>query len=75
VQYVGVEFRSTPGRLYSYQYDGEEQLKVGDRVWVPENWINPAPSLADVVRVYPDKGSTGYEGELSTILGVDDDGS
>lgn len=75
VQYVGVEFRSTPGRVYSYQWYSEERtLRHGDRVWVPANWANPQPSLGDVVTLYANREAIEFKGELATIIGVDDDG-
>lgn len=70
MQYVGVEFRTSAGRSYSYQYDGDKALKVGDRVMVPANWANPQPSFGDVTHVFASREEVNYSGALAEILDV-----
>lgn len=36
MQYVQCKFRSTDSRAYTYHYDGEESLEVGDMVKVAD---------------------------------------
>lgn len=36
MQYVACKFRSTDTRSYTYEYDGEEPLAIGDFVKVPD---------------------------------------
>lgn len=76
MQYVGVKFRTGPDRIYSYQWGGEKELKIGERVVVPANYWNPVPSFGDVVCTYAQRGAISYKGELATIMGVvDEDGT
>jgi len=70
MQYVGVEFRTSAGRAYDYQWDGEKPLKHGDRVVVPPNGWNPVPSFGDVVFLHTSRASVKYKGQLATIMGV-----
>lgn len=35
-QYCACKFRSTDTRSFTYHYDGEEPIAVGDMVWVPD---------------------------------------
>lgn len=73
MQYVGVEFRTTPGQVYSYQWDGEKPLKHGDRVITPPNWRSETPGFADVVFLYNSREEVKFKGELATIMGVVDE--
>jgi hypothetical protein len=70
MQYVGVEFRTSPGRVYDYQWDGLFLLKQGDRVMVPRSNWNPMPSFGDVVFLHLSRASVKYKGDLATIIGV-----
>lgn len=70
VQYVGVEFRTSAGRSYTYQYSGEKTLHVGDRVMLPANWANPQPSFGDVTHVFASREEITYAGALAEILDV-----
>jgi hypothetical protein len=58
----------TVGR-YSYLWTGQPQLKVGDRVLLPENWVSslkngPGPYVGTVTEL----GTTYTDGALSRIL-------
>ena len=70
MQYVGVEFRTGPNRVYAYEWDGEAKLEIGQRVVVPANYMNPIPSFADVKVVYQGRESIPYEGQLARIMGL-----
>lgn len=70
MQYAGVEFRTSAGRSYSYQYSGEKTLRVGDRVMLPANWANPDPSFGDVTIIYADREEIAFKGALAEILDV-----
>lgn len=54
-------------RWYTYEWTGEPELKVTDRVIVPPNWANQDYSFATVMQL----GSK-YEGDVSKITGVVD---
>ena len=70
MQYVGVEFRTGPNRVYAYQWGGEAKLEIGQRVVVPANWNNPIPSFADVKVVYQGRESVPFKGPLADIMGL-----
>lgn len=74
MQYVGVKFRSGPDRTYSYEWHGDKDLTLGQRVIVPPNYLNPMPSFADVVVIYNGRHEVKYSGELAHIMDVVDDG-
>lgn len=70
MQYVGVEFRTSPGKVYDYQWEGEKMLRHGDRVVIPANSWNPMPSFGDVVVLHASRESVKYNGKLAVIMGV-----
>lgn len=50
-------------RPFSYEWHGQEPLKVGDRVLLPANWVRPDPFVGTVVEI-----GTEYTGELASVL-------
>lgn len=68
--YVACKFRPTDARAFTYHYDGEEPLQVGDAVKVPdrsgEGWKRvEVVSITDEETAFPTKGIIGlYQPDL-----------
>lgn len=63
-QYCACKFRSTDARSFTYHYDGDEPLEVGDYVKVPdrsgEGWKRvEIVSISDEEPAFPTKGIIG----------------
>ncbi|MGJ0236947.1 hypothetical protein ACQEPB_00300 [Novosphingobium fluoreni] len=63
-KYVACKFRSTDTRSFTYHYDGEEPLQVGDTVKVPDRsgdgWKRvEVVVIGDEMPAFPTKGIIG----------------
>lgn len=72
IKYVACKFRSTDTRAFTYHYEGEEPLNVGDTVKVPDRsgdgWKRvEVVSISDEKPSFPTKGIIGlYQPDLET---------
>lgn len=69
MQYVQVKFPETD-RWYSYQWDGERPMEIGDKVVVPPTYLSEYPSFARVVAL---GRNPNYDGPLKSLMGVVDE--
>lgn len=60
-QFVQVQFPATY-KAWTYLWEGEEPLKIGDNVEVPGNSFHPQPQVAKVVALTSD-----YVGRIVNI--------
>jgi hypothetical protein len=69
MQYVGVRLGN---KVYSYQWDGERPMQVGDRCVIPPNYLNEYPGFGEVVHIYGSREEITYKGQLANLMGVVD---
>lgn len=71
MQYVGVLLGS---KVYTYSWDGEVPMKVGDRAVIPANYLNEYPSFGNVVKIYASHEEVPFKGTLVRLMGKVEDG-